>query len=43
MVDDDRAQMPDDEPEDTGSDPIMDDPEESRRMAQYWKGEISAV
>lgn len=28
---------------DDGRDPIMDDPQESRRMAQYWKGEIHAV
>jgi hypothetical protein len=28
---------------DTERDPILDDPEESRRMAQYWKGEIAAV
>lgn len=29
--------------EDNGQDPIMQNPEEARRMAQYWKGEIAAV
>ena len=45
MVEDDRD--PDDADDgdqvDDGRDPIMDDPEESHRMAQYWKGEITAV
>lgn len=41
MVEDDRDMM--DEPEDIGQDPIMQNPEEARRMAQYWKGEIFAV
>lgn len=40
MVEDYSA--PEDEP-DTGVDPIMNDPAESRRMAQYWKSEIYAV
>jgi|HubBroStandDraft_6_1064221.scaffolds.fasta_scaffold00050_127 hypothetical protein len=43
MVEDDRDPTEDDEPEDTGRDPIMDDPQESQRMAKYWKGEIHAV
>lgn len=30
-------------PDDTGSDPIMDDREEAYRLAQYWKAEIAAV
>jgi hypothetical protein len=41
MVEDDREMG--DEPEDTGRDPIMDDPQESQRMAKYWKAEITAV
>ena len=43
MVEDDRDPMMDEEPEDTGRDPIMDDPQEAQRMAKYWKGEIQAV
>jgi hypothetical protein len=43
MVDDDRDPTEEDEPKDTGRDPIMDDPQESQRMAKYWKGEIHAV
>lgn len=44
MVEDDRDMMGDQpEPEDNGQDPIMQKPEEARRMAQYWKGEIFAV
>jgi hypothetical protein len=43
MVEDDRDPTEEDEPEDTGRDPIMDDPQESQRMAKYWKGEIHAV
>ena len=43
MIEDDRDPMMEQEPEDTGRDPIMDAPEEARRMAQYWKGEIFAV
>jgi len=42
MVENDRDQM-EDEPEDSGIDPIMNDPEEARRMARYWKGEVHAV
>lgn len=45
MVENDRDdEMTEDQDQvDDGRDPIMDDPEESRRMAQYWKGEIHAV
>jgi FtsP/CotA-like multicopper oxidase with cupredoxin domain len=46
MVEDDRDQMDDAEPMEPqpgDQDPIMQDPEEARRMAMYWKGEIFAV
>jgi hypothetical protein len=43
MVEDDRDPTEEDKPEDTGRDPIMDNPQESQRMAKYWKGEIHAV
>src|SRR5271169_970606 len=42
-IDDTDIDQDDDDQVDDGRDPIMDDPEESRRMAQYWKGEINAV
>jgi hypothetical protein len=46
MVEDDRDPIADPEmmePQPGDQDPIMQNPDEARRMAQYWKGEIFAV